>query len=180
MAKSDKAALFIDGANLYLTSRSVGFDVDFRKLLAYFKIKTRLIRAFYFTAIPEEGEHAVIRPLIDWLEYNSYSIISKPAKEFTDAYGRRKIKGNMVVDIAVQAMQIAPYIDHIILFSGDGDLRCLVEAVQKKGVFVTVVSSIASHPPVLADELRRQANEFIELASLKSELGRDAAGLPPR
>ncbi len=168
----ERVALFIDGANLYSAARSLGFDIDFRRLRERFAAEGRLIRAFYYTALTDEQEYSPIRPLIDWLDYNGYTIVTKPAKEFTDATGRRKIKGNMDIELAIDVLEMADRVDHIVLFSGDGDFRRLVEATQRKGVRVTVVSTIRSSPPMVADELRRQADCFVELDDLAEDIAR--------
>ena len=168
----EKIALFIDGSNLYAAARLLGFDIDYKKLLDFFSTKGRLIRAFYYTALVEDQEYSPIRPLVDWLDYNGYTMVTKPTKEFTDAMGRRKIKGNMDIELAVDLMEMAESIDHAILFSGDGDFRSLVEAVQRKGVRVTVVSTVQSQPPMVADELRRQADHFTDLSSLIKDISR--------
>jgi uncharacterized LabA/DUF88 family protein len=162
----ERIGLFIDGANLYAAARSLGFDIDYKRLLELFAAKGRLIRAFYYTALVEDQEYSPIRPLVDWLDYNGYTMVTKPAKEYTDATGRRKLKGNMDIELAIDVMEMAQHLDHIVLFSGDGDFRRLVEAVQRKGVRVTVVSTIRSSPPMVADELRRQADNFLELQDL--------------
>ena len=172
---SNKIALFIDGANLYATAKTLGFDIDYKRLLKEFQSRGTLLRAFYYTAIIEDQEYSSIRPLIDWLDYNGYTVVTKATKEFIDASGRRKVKGNMDIELAVDAMELAEHIDQMILFSGDGDFRSLVEAVQRRGVRVTVISTIASQPPMIADELRRQADNFIELDALREIIGR-----PPR
>jgi uncharacterized LabA/DUF88 family protein len=169
----EKIALFIDGANLYATSKSLGFDIDYRRLLQEFQSKGYLLRAYYYTALAEDQEYSSIRPLIDWLDYNGYTVVTKPTKEFVDAAGRRKIKGNMDIELAVDVMEMADSIDHFVLFSGDGDFRSMVEAVQRKGRKVTVVSTLATQPPMIADELRRQADHFIELSTLQDRIGRD-------
>ena len=174
----EKIAVFIDGANLYATSRSLGFDIDYRRLLKDFREKAYLIRAVYYTALAEDQEYSSIRPLIDWLDYNGYRVVTKPLKEFTDAQGRRKVKGNMDIELAVDAMEIAEHIDHFILFSGDGDFRYLVEALQRKGKKVTVASTVKTQPPMISDELRRQADHFMELSQLAADVGRDSGSKP--
>jgi uncharacterized LabA/DUF88 family protein len=168
----ERLALFIDGANLYSAARSLGFDIDYKRLLTLFQSKGRLIRAFYYTALVEEQEYSPIRPLIDWLDYNGYTMVTKPVKEFTDASGRRKVKGSMDIELAIDVMEMADRLDHIVLFSGDGDFRRLVEAVQRRGVRVTVVSTIRSQPPMVSDELRRQADAFVELQDLMPQIQR--------
>jgi uncharacterized LabA/DUF88 family protein len=170
---NERIALFIDGANLYATAKSLAFDIDYKRLLALFRTKGQLVRALYYTALIEDQEYSSIRPLIDWLDYNGYTMVTKPTKEFVDAMGRRKIKGNMDIELAVDAMELADHLDHIVLFSGDGDFRSLVEALQHKGKRVSVVSTLATTPPMVADELRRQADQFIDLANLQNEIGRD-------
>jgi uncharacterized LabA/DUF88 family protein len=180
MKQTERVALFIDGANLYATSKSLGFDIDYRRLLKEYNTNSRLIRAFYYTALIEDQEYSSIRPLIDWLDYNGYAVVTKPAKEFTDSMGRRKVKGNMDIELAVDAMELAPFIDHMVLFSGDGDFRSLVEAMQRKGVRVSVVSTVTSQPPMIADDLRRQADVFLDLADMQSKIGRDGGERAPR
>ena len=170
----ERIALFIDGANLYATSRTLGFDIDYRKLLEHFREQGYLLRAYYYTALVEDQEYSSIRPLIDWLDYNGYAVVTKPAKEFTDSTGRRKVKGNMDMELAIDALEIADKVDHVVLFSGDGDFRSLVSALQRKGRRVSIVSSIATQPAMVADELRRQADAFIDLNAL-----RDLVGRPP-
>ena len=171
---NERIALFIDGANLYATAKSLGFDVDYRRLLGIFRDKARLVRALYYTALAEDQEYSSIRPLIDWLDYNGFTIVTKPAKEFTDANGRRKWKGNTDVELAVDALRLSDNLDHIVLFSGNGDFRSLVAALQEKGKRVSVVSTLETQPPMISDELRRQADQFIDLADLEQEVGRVA------
>jgi uncharacterized LabA/DUF88 family protein len=179
-SKSNRIALFIDGANLHATARTLGFDIDFKRLLKEFEGRDSLLRAFYYTAIIEDQEYSSLRPLTDWLSYNGYTVVTKAVKEFTDAGGRRKVKGSMHVELAVDAMDLAGQIDQMVLFSGDGDFRPLVEAVQRRGVRVTVISTISSQPPMIADELRRQADVFTDLVELQSSLARDPFGRPAR
>jgi uncharacterized LabA/DUF88 family protein len=180
MSDRNRIAIFIDGANLYATSKSLGFDIDYRKLLKEFQSRGSLLRAFYYTALVEDQEYSSIRPLVDWLDYNGYTVVTKPAREFTDATGRRKIKGNMDIELAVDAMELASHIDQMVLFSGDGDFRSVVEAVQRRGVRVSVVSTVTTQPPMVADDLRRQADEFIDLMSLQAKVGRDPSERTPR
>ncbi len=178
--QNERIALFIDGANLYSAARGLGFDIDYRRLLDTFRAKGVLLRAFYYTALLEEQDYSPLRPLIDWLDYNGYSVVTKPAKEFTDAAGRRRVKGNMDIELAIDALELADKLDHIVLFSGDGDFRRLVEAIQRKGKRVTVVSTIRTQPPMIADELRRQADIFIDLDMMRGTIGRNQDGRTPQ
>ncbi|MBS7537398.1 LabA-like NYN domain-containing protein [Ancylobacter lacus] len=169
----EKTALFIDGANLYSATKSLGFDIDYKRLLKEFQSRGYVLRAFYYTTLVEDTEYSSIRPLLDWLDYNGYSVVTKPAREFTDSQGRRRIRGNMDIELAVNAMELAAHVDHIVIFSGDGDFRSLVEAIQRKGVRVSVVSTVNTQPPMISDDLRRQADAFIDLVELQARIGRD-------
>ena len=175
MPQPDKIAVFIDGANLHATAKALGFEIDYRRLLKEFQGRGALVRACYYTAVNEDQEFSSIRPLIDWLDYNGFTVVTKATKEYFDANGRRKVKGSMDIELAVDAMELASHVDQIVLFSGDGDFRSLVEAVQRRGVRVTVVSTISTQPPMIADELRRQTDVFTDLKELQSRIGRDPA-----
>ena len=168
-----RLALFIDGVSLYATAKALGFDIDYRRLLIEFQRRGVLLRALYYTLIIEEQEYISIRPLVDWLDYNGYTVITKVTKEFIDPNGRRKVKGSMDVELAVHAMELAGQIDEMILVSGNGGFRPLVEAVQRRGVKVQVVSTIATQPHMIADELRRQADLFTDLSDLRTVVARD-------
>src|SRR6201981_1457112 len=170
---TNKIALFIEGANLYATAKTLGFDIDYKRLLKEFQSRGTLVRASYYTAIIEDQEYSSIRPLIDWLNYNGYTVVTKATKEFIDASGRRKVKGSMDIELAVDAMELTERIDQMVLFSGNGDFRSVVAAVQRRGVRVTVISTIATQPPMIADDLRRQADVFIDLRELQPKISRD-------
>lgn len=174
-----KTALFIDGSNLYATAKALRMDIDYKRLLEHFG--DGLLRAYYYTAIIEDEEFSTIRPLIDWLQYNSFNVVTKPTKEFVNpSTGVRKVKGNMDVELAVDAMELAGCIDHAIIFTGDGDFKHLVCGLQRRGVSVTVVSTISTQPPMIADELRRAADTFIDLATLTAHIGRLEVDRPTR
>lgn len=170
--KDESLALFIDGANLYNAAKTLGFDIDYKNLLQIFSKKGRLVRAFYYTALLEDQEYTPLRPLVDWLEYNGYCLVTKPLKQYTDSRGNQKIKANMDIELAIDMMEMADKIQHAVLFSGDGDFRRLVEAVQRKGIRVSVVSTIRTQPPLISDELRRQADHFIDLVDLQKLIAR--------
>lgn len=176
----EKIALFIDGANLYATARSLDFEIDYRQLLNDFKQSSYLLRAYYYTAIADDQEYSSVRPLIDWLDYNGYRVVTKPTKEFTDAQGRRKVKGNMDIELAVDMFEAAEHVDHLVLFSGDGDFRSLIAAIQRKGRKVSVISTLKTQPSMISDELRRQADHFIDLNTLRNSIGRDPCERPQR
>lgn len=176
---TDRIALFIDGANLYSAAKALNFDIDYRKLLDEFRKRGILIRAYYYTAIVEGEDYSPIRPLVDWLDYNGFALVTKIAKEFVDSQGRKRWRGDMDIEIACDMMEIADHSDHLVLFSGDGDFRRLIEAVQKKGCRVTVVSTVKSNPPMTSDELRRQADTFVDLADLANVIGRPRTAQSP-
>src|SRR5579862_4716738 len=169
---TERLALFIDGANVYSSAKNLGFDIDYKRLLEEFRSRGHLVRAYYYTALMEDQDYSPIRPLVDWLDYNGFTLVTKSAREFVDSQGRKRWRGDMDVELAVDMMEISDRIDHVVLFSGDGDFRRLVEAVQRKGVRVTVVSTIHSQPPMVADELRRQADIFVELMDLADHIAR--------
>jgi uncharacterized LabA/DUF88 family protein len=176
----ERVALFIDGASLYAASRALRFDVDYKNLLAHFRQRSHFVRAYYYTALLETEEYSPLRPLVDWLGYNGYSVVTKPAKEFTDATGRRRVKGSVDIEMAVDVLDLTPSLDHVVIFSGDGDLRRLVESVQRRGVRVTVISTIRTQPAMIADDLRRQADAFIDLADLAEHITRNQVEPRPR
>jgi uncharacterized LabA/DUF88 family protein len=177
---SERVALFVDGSNLFAAARTLGFDIDYKALLNEFASKGILVRALYYTALIEDQDFSPLRPLVDWLDYNGFTVITKPAKEYVDASGRRKIKGNMDIEIAVDVMTLAENVDHIVLFSGDGDFRRLIESVQRRGKRVTVVSTMKTQPSMVADELRRQADTFLELNDLAPVIARAPSQRPER
>jgi uncharacterized LabA/DUF88 family protein len=178
---TDRIALFIDGANLYSATKSLNFDIDYKRLLEEFRKRGVLLRAYYYTALVEDQDYSPIRPLVDWLDYNGFTVVTKPVKRYTDqGTGIVRSKGNMDIEIAVDVLETAPHLDHVVLFSGDGDFRRVVEAVQRRGVRVTVVSTVKSQPPMASDELRRQADSFVELADLAALIGRPRTSAPPR
>jgi uncharacterized LabA/DUF88 family protein len=176
---NERVAVFIDGANLYATAKALDFDIDYKKLLLHFKSKATLVRAYYYTVIIEDQEYSPIRPLVDWLDYNGYTLVTKPAKDFTDSTGRRRIRNSIVVELAVDVMEVAGKVDHVVLMTGDGGYRHLIEAVQRQGTRVTVISTVSVSPPLVADEIRRQADNFVDLASLRGEIARQHSGARP-
>ena len=164
--------LFIDGASLYSTARSLDIEIDFRKLLTEFRNRGRLLRANYYTTIFDGDDYSPVRPLVDWLSYNGFNVLHKPAHEFTDREGRKRGRGNMNVEITVDMLKAASTVDHIVFFAGDADYRRLIEAVKAEGCRVTVVSSVKSQPQGVADELRREADVFIDLDELGDLIAR--------
>lgn len=181
MRESEKTALFIDGANLYKAARALGFDMDYKSLLTKSRSASKLLRAYYFTAIQEDRDqdYSPLRPLVDWLDYNGYTMVTKMAREFTDAMGKKRFKGSTDIELVVEMLNLAPKLDHIVLFTGNGDFKRAIEAAQAMGVRVTIVSTIKSQPPMASDELRRQADRFFDLAELEKEIGR-TGGAPSR
>ncbi|MFW5835189.1 MAG: NYN domain-containing protein [Pseudomonadota bacterium] len=176
----ERYAVFIDGANLYQTAKTLGFDIDYKRLRSLFREHGQLVRIYYYTALLDEQEYSPVRPLVDWLDYNGYTLVTKPLKEYTHATGRRKFKGNMDIEIAVDVMEMAAHVDHIVLCSGDGDFRRLLEGAQRQGCRTTVISSLFSNPPMVADELRRQSDFFVDLHDLEAELARTGGPVRPR
>lgn len=169
----EKTALFIDGSNFYAATKLLNMDVDYAKLHQFFSQDTNLIRAYYYTALPEDQEFSPLRPLIDWLDYNGFSVVSKLTRGFIDPEtGKKRTKGNMDMELALDMLKLAPHIDHAVLFSGDGDFCRLLEDVQGIGVRVSVVSTTKTSPPMVADSLRRMADIFVEMETLRDYIAR--------
>ena len=177
---TDRLALFIDGANLFSAAKGLGFDIDYKKLLDEFRKRGVLLRAYYYTAIVEDQDYSPVRPLVDWLDYNGFTMVTKTAREFTDSQGRKRFRGDMDMEIAIDMLDLAPRLDHAVLFSGDGDFRPLIASLQQKGVRVSVVSTIKTQPAMVSDDLRRQADSFIDLADLSDIIGRPSRDRLPR
>lgn len=165
--RSKVTSIFIDGSNLYASLKALGLSaIDYKKILSAFDGTVH--KALYFTALPPKEEQSSLRPMVDYLEYNGWGVIQKETKQFKDPVsGLLKIKGNMDVEITTMCLELAPYCSDIVLFTGDGDFRFLVETLQRRyGICVTVVSTINSRPAMIADELRRQADKFIDIVDL--------------
>jgi uncharacterized LabA/DUF88 family protein len=173
---NERTALFIDGADLDATCKALGFHVDFKKVLELFRSTTRLIRATYYALYSEQQEYSPVRPLVDWLGYNGYMTMSKPAKEISDSVGRHYVANSIAVELTIDALQLAPALDHVVLFSGSADFRSLLAALQKSGRRVTVISSRKAAERSVSDELRRQCDQFVELDDLRDQIALD---LPP-
>jgi uncharacterized LabA/DUF88 family protein len=177
---TDRLALFIDGANLHAAAKNLGFDIDFKRLLEEFRKRGLLIRAYYYTTLVEDQEYSPIRPLVDWLDYNGFALVTKSAREYTDREGRKRFRGDMDIEVAVDMLELSSKADHMVLFSGDSDFAYLVAALQRRGVRVTVVSTLKSQPPMASDDLRRQADSFVDLADLAEIIGRAPRERLPR
>jgi uncharacterized LabA/DUF88 family protein len=174
----ERTALFIDGINLYGATKTLGFDVDFRRLLEVFRLRTRLVRALYYTV---EVEGSSVRALLDWLNYNGFTVVTKPAKEVTDSMSPRRGRDTMDVELTVDALLLSEQLDHVVLFCGGAEFVSLVAGLQQLGKRVSVVSSLISQPPLVADQLRRQADQFIDLVDLQPIISRGTIrGAPSR
>jgi len=163
-----RAALLIDGSNAYASGMALGFQIDYVKFLSFFRKRYDINRALYFTALPPKDMVSPLRPMTTFLEHNGYTVVSKETKDYINHAGEKKRKGNMDCEIAVYATKYAEVVDEMVLFSGDGDFRCVVERVQELGTRVTVLSTLVGH--MVADSLRRQADEFIELDSMRADI----------
>jgi uncharacterized LabA/DUF88 family protein len=170
--KDERLALFIDGISLHSASRALDFDIDYKQLRQEFMRRGRLMRAHYYTCVNESDEYMPVKPLIDWLGYNGFAVLAKPVREYTDPLGRKKTKGSIGIELAIDALAMIGHVDHIVIFSGDGDYRSLIQALQRSGVRVTVVSTLRSQPPMASDELRRQADNFIDIDDIKDVIQR--------
>ena len=167
----ERIALFIDGPNLYAAARVLELDIDYRRLLAHFSSQCRLLRANYYTMLHPEQE-SPLRSLVDWLDYNGYAVVAKRPREHPGT-GKRRGKNDMEIELIVDALETAPHLDHIVLFSGNGDFCRPVASLQRSGKLVSVVSTLLSEPPMVSDDLRRQADRFIELDDLRRWIRRE-------
>ena len=172
LQENEKYALFIDGANLYAAARLLQIEIDYQELLAYFSKPTPPLRAYYYTAMHDEHEYSPLRPLMDWLDYNGYTMVTKPVRTFTSKTGEKKQKGNMDIELTVDCLELSDHLDHYVIFSGDGDFISLVKALQRRGKRITIVSTSQTSPPILSDELRRSADEYIDLNDIRDIVGR--------
>ncbi|MCY4048469.1 MAG: NYN domain-containing protein [Hyphomicrobiales bacterium] len=175
LQKNDRTSLFIDGPNLYAAKRNLELDIDYRKLLDYFRERCRLIRAHYYTTLYPDQE--ALRHLTDWLDYNGYHVVTRRPKEYFNE-GKRKVKNDMEIELIIDVLEAAPYLDHIVLFSGNGDLSRLTTSLQRSGKLVSIVSTLESDPPMVSDDLRRHADNFIELEALRGDIQREWDGKP--
>ena len=164
--KEERVECFIDGSNMHAATKALGYVVDYKLLLELIKSYSRLMRISYYTAMLSTEEHNPLKPLVDYFAYNGYNMVTKDAKTFTNDDGTKWTKGNVDVELAVDTLKAATFVDHVVLFTGDGDFRALVQALQEMRVRVTVISTIVSKPAMCADELRKQADSFIDLADL--------------
>lgn len=159
--------VLIDGSNLYESARALSMKVDYKRLLDLLNEDGALLRAYYFTALPDRSIENWIHKQVDWMMNNGYSVISKPMKEYVDASGRKKQKGNIDMEIAVCAMTQAQLATEIWIFSGDGDFAVLIKALQERfavKVYVVSSSTLVSH------ELRRQADKYIPLEDIRQDI----------
>ena len=168
-----KTVVFIDGQSLFSTAKSLGFNIDFKKLLDELKTFGDLIRTKYYTLADDEDDDSPIIPLTDWLSYNGYSVVTKFVRSHVDPEGRKRVRGKIDVELSVDMLEIAPHVDHVVLVSGDGDFAYLLAALQRQGKKCTVISSVQSTQQICADSLRRTADQFIDLAQLKSKICRE-------
>ena len=167
----ERLAILIDGESFYATVVELGFEIDFLRLLALFRQKAKLVHALYYAVLADGEQDGGLRQLLDWLAYNGFTIVTKPPREATGLPQRR-----MRVGLAVDAVRLADHVDHVILFTGDGDFRALVADVQRRGRRVSVASTLR----VAASELRRQADQFIDLRELEHLIGRGRAASAAR
>ena len=176
----ERIGVFIDGSHIFAAGKHLQFDIDYRRLYDFIDSQGRLLRAFYYTALLDGQEYTPVRPLIDWLNYNNFTVVTKPVKEFVDFQGRRKVKSNVNVEIAMDMVEMSPYANHMILFAGDGDLRRLVDHLQRQGVRITVVSTAKTKPPMISDDLRRQTDNFVDLQDIAKDFTRPADSRQPQ
>jgi len=165
-----RTAIFIDGSNLHATTKALHWNMDYKRLRDWLNASYTTTGLNYYTAVRQVENNPVVN-LVNWLSYNGFRVKSKETKEWVDIKGHTHVKGNMDIEMAVDALLLAETnsVDHMLFFTGDGDFRRVVEAIQDKGVTVSVASTLK--PPMIADELRRQADDFVELFDHKEKFG---------
>ncbi|WP_188129507.1 NYN domain-containing protein [Rhizobium sp. RU20A] len=168
----EKVIVFIDGAHFYFVAKSLDFEIDFQKVLAYFKSEAYLVRANYYTAIAEDQEFIGLRPLVDWLDYNGYRVVTKAYKDLTDPSGKKRVRSSMEMELACDLFEQIDTADHLIIIAGDSDLARLVQTAQLKGKKVTVMSTLTGQLASISDELRRKADQFVDLSGFKEKFSR--------
>jgi uncharacterized LabA/DUF88 family protein len=173
----DKTAILIDGANLYKTAKTLGFDIDYKSLLTRTRRETRLVRASYYTTMQEDpdADYSPLRPLVDFLDYNGFNMVTKPARSFVGQDGQRRFRGSTDIELAVDMVMMAPKLDCIVLFTGNGDFRHAIQRTQEQGCRVVCVSTVKTSPPLASDDIRRAADQFVDLTELEDVIARKSA-----
>lgn len=164
-----KHIVLIDGANMSFAMNAIGRRFDWKKLRHFFVEADYglCLGLRYYTAIHEraDGEQP-LRKIVDWLSYNGYLVVSKMTKSYENSDGSTRIKGNMDIEMATDMIRFAPRVDKIHLFTGDADFTYAVKAVQDMGVIVDVYSTMQGANSIIGDDLRRQANNYIDIGDL--------------
>jgi uncharacterized LabA/DUF88 family protein len=170
-----RTALFIDGPNLFMAAKLLQTQIDYRSLLTHFNENSNLLRASYYSTVVETpgDQYISLTPLLDFLDYNGYTVVKKMSREYTDAQGNRKAKNHtMKVEMTIDMIELAPRLDHVVLFSGDGDLLMLVDTLKRKGVRTTIVSTVHGETPVISDDMRRIGDSFVDLHAVMDIIGK--------
>lgn len=162
--ETERAAVFIDGYGTHYTCKSLGIEIDYRKLSELIRRQTTVIRNYYFTPLVEGQDFIAVKPLLDFLQYNGWTTVTRPYKE-------HYVSTNTA--LAVTAMEIAPAIEQAIIFSGNGDFTPLIEALKRRGIHTTVASTVRSEQSYCSDDLRRAADAFIDLDDIRSAISRE-------
>lgn len=171
--KDDRLGVFINGFNLYQCAKALGFEVDYSRMRDEFKVRGRLMRMGYYTTILDGDDFSPQKPLFDWLSYNGYQLNLKPVREIVDPDGRKRVRGSIDVEMAVDILTMVDRLDHIVIFSGSSDLKAVVDAVKRAGVRVSVAATTRTNPAMVSDDLRRSADNFIDLADLMDQISRN-------
>lgn len=164
---TDKVAIFIDGGSTYAAAKSLNIDIDYKCLPAAICPKAKVVRAAYYTvAVERPDEFRPMQSLLDFLSYNGFIVTAREVREYE---GGRRERGSIAVDLALDALELSAHVDHVFILTGDLDFLPLIEGIQRRGRRVTIVSTVNA----CADELRRQADTFIDLVDIKGIISRD-------
>ena len=170
---NERTSIFIDGRSLFHTARKLDFEVDLSKFSQYFASKFQLVRCSYYTPVSEE--RTPLHNILDWLSYNGFTVSTRV---FSPDNHPPSISSLMSVDIIEQTLGNGyagdePYaLQHVVIVSGDGDYCPVVKFLKSRSIRVSVMSSLETEPLSISEELRRLADNFIELDDLRSELER--------
>lgn len=164
--------MLIDGPSIYQICRSLDVEIDYQALRSIFADAGYLVQARYYTTILNDQLYSPLRPLIDWLSYNGFIVVTRTMKAGQDSEQCRRLDHGIVVALAVDAIEISSRLDHVILFTGNGDFLRLVQLLQRRTVRTTVVGTVNGPSSMSSDELRRQADTFVDLRALVPFVGR--------
>lgn len=173
---TERIGLFIDGYSLYQTVRAMDLRIDYKALRDLFASKGRLNRVQYFATVNDHDpdEFNPQRKTFDWLQYNGFDVQTIQTRSFTGSDGEIQYRGNASVLMTCYALKHAEHLDHVVILTGNADFAPLITALQERGTRVTMVSTI-KNGSLCSDQLRRSADDFIDLEDLRQQISKPAS-----